>query len=245
MEDQFIVRLPESIQDRVNEDVKRGALSKLVIKMSTAKEGLLLYEGKSYPGTIVDLPCIIESHKTLDNRQFIKIADISKIFVFSEDLASGQKRAEEAALSGITPPMAYVRNRRFRKRLTKAPLIEEIEQAVAALLSKDQEALQVDVQVSNKDGSESEDDMSSLAAEIELNLLETEKTPQLAGPAPQPNAELALKREYLKELAAKLQEKQAQLEQTANPILKRRFQESITQLEQEKEQVEQAIQRLL
>ncbi|KAI5190173.1 transcription initiation factor TFIID subunit 7 [Nematocida sp. AWRm77] len=246
MEDQFIIRPPESLQDKINEDVKNGALNKISIKMNSSKEGVLMYEGNTYPGCIVDLPCIIESHKTLDNRQFIKIADISKMLVFSEDAASVQKKADEASLSGITPPMAYVRNRRFRKRLTKAPLIEEIEKAVAALLQKDQEAVQVEVQVTNKDGSESEeDDMSSLAAEIEMNLLENERVLQTAEePTPQLNPELDEKKEHIKEILSKIQEKKQQLEKIANPILKKRFQESITLLEQEQAQIEEEIQRL-
>ncbi|KAI5181906.1 transcription initiation factor TFIID subunit 7 [Nematocida sp. AWRm80] len=245
MEDQFIIRPPESIRDRINEDVRKGNINKVFIKMISSKEGILTYEGKTYTGYITDLPCIVESHKTLDNRQFIKIADISRVFVFVDDPAVAQKQAEEASLSGLTPPMAYVRNRRFRKRLTKAPIIEEIEKAVSRLIEKDQEAIRVDVQVVNKDGEESEEDVSSLAAEIENNLLETEKHfIPIDHLTAQDNEELIQKEVSLKELLIKIQEKKEQLDQIANPILKKRFQESIQQLEQEKEKVEQEITRI-
>ncbi|OAG31882.1 transcription initiation factor TFIID subunit 7 [Nematocida displodere] len=245
MEEQFIIRPPESIADRINEDVKKGALSNIAIKMISSKEGILTYDGKTYTGCITDLPCIIESHKTLDNRQFIKIADIAKIFVFSDEASSLPAQAEEASLSGLTPPMKYVRSNRFRKRLTKAPIIEEIEKAVSRLLEKDKEAIRVDVQVMNKDENESEEDVSSLAAEIELNLLESEKTAQsLPEQAEEPNEELSEREEQLKELLIRLQEKKEHLNTIANPILQKRFQETITQLENEKDVLEQIIKDL-
>ncbi|KAI5184937.1 transcription initiation factor TFIID subunit 7 [Nematocida homosporus] len=248
MEDQFIIRPPESIKDKLNEDVKKGAVHKITIKMISSKEGILTYEGKTYTGYLVDLPCIVESHKTLDNKQFIKIADISKIFVFSDDSANAQKIAEEASLSGLTPPMKYVRNRRFRQRLTKAPIIEEIEKAVARLLEMDKEALRVDVQVMNKDeGDESEEDVSSLAAEIELNLMESEKITRTIEPltTEQDNEELSKKEEELKDLLIKLQEKKEQLETITNPILRKRFQEGVDLLEQEKNEKEKEIAAIL
>ncbi|KAI5192201.1 transcription initiation factor TFIID subunit 7 [Nematocida minor] len=245
MEDQFIIRTPESIREKVNNDVKNGVINKLSIKMISAKEGILTYENKTYTGYIADLPCIIESHKTLDNRQFIKIADISKIFVFSDDASKAQETAEEASLSGITPPMKYVKTRRFRKRLTKAPIIEEIEKAVSSLLQKDKEAIRIDVQLINKSGSESEEDVSSLAAEIELNLLESEKNTQNSieyqEAAPE---ELKEKESHLKEILAKIEEKKEQINKISNPILKKRFQENIQQLMQEKEEIEEEIRKL-
>lgn len=33
----------------------------------------------SYASKLVDLPCIIESHKTLDNKQMFKVADICQV----------------------------------------------------------------------------------------------------------------------------------------------------------------------
>lgn len=246
MEDQFIIRPPESIRDRVNEDVKKGLIQKLSIKMISGREGILTYENKTYSGFITDLPCIIESHKTLDNRQFIKIADISKIFIFSDDPNMAEKEAEEATLSGITPPMKYVKIRRFRKRLTKAPIIEEIEKEVSNLLQKDKEALKVEVQVMNKGESDSDEDVSSLAAEIELNLLESEKNTQNSIEYPDTAAEdLKEKEKLLKELIGKIEEKKEQITKIVNPILKKRFYESMQQLEQEKQEIEEEIRDII
>lgn len=43
------------------------------------RKGEMLYEGKKYPLTLVDLPCVIESHKTLDRRTFYKSADVHQV----------------------------------------------------------------------------------------------------------------------------------------------------------------------
>ena len=37
------------------------------------------YNGMTYASKLVDLPCIIESQKTHDNRHLFKIADISQV----------------------------------------------------------------------------------------------------------------------------------------------------------------------
>ena len=39
---------------------------------------------KTLNTTLVDLPCISESLKTLDNKQFYKIADISQMIICHE-----------------------------------------------------------------------------------------------------------------------------------------------------------------
>ncbi|KAI5137453.1 transcription initiation factor TFIID subunit 7 [Nematocida ausubeli] len=246
MEDQFIIRPPESIRRKVSEDVKKGLIHKLVIKMVGAKEGTLTYENKTYRGVIIDLPCIIESHKTLDNRQFIKIADISKMFIFT-DKDIDLSELEKESISGITPPMKYVKTRRFRKRLTKAPIVEEIENEVAALLEKDKEAIRVDVQILNKDGSEEEEeDTSSLAAEIELNLLESEKNVQatIEVEIDSNTEERREKERLIQEIMDKIKEKKEQVERITNPILKKRFYESIQQLEKEKDEIQKELDRM-
>lgn len=78
--------------------------------------------------TLVDLPTIIESQKTLDKKQFYKVADISQMMLV--DPASGSDpfipqtngRHETDPYNyphGLTPPLKHVRQRRFRKKLSK------------------------------------------------------------------------------------------------------------------------------
>jgi len=44
------------------------------------------WENEDYTAKLVDLPCIIESQKTLDRKQFYKIADISQVIIINYTL---------------------------------------------------------------------------------------------------------------------------------------------------------------
>lgn len=101
-------------------------------------------DGKKYDTTLVDLPTIIESQKTLDNKQFYKIADICQVskdtdlftlwlmlsFVQMLVVDDGSSKDESQVPPprstdpytfdhGITPPLKHVRRRRFRQKLSK------------------------------------------------------------------------------------------------------------------------------
>jgi len=43
------------------------------------RKGYFVFEGRKYDVQLVDLPTIIESQKTLDKKQFYKVADISQV----------------------------------------------------------------------------------------------------------------------------------------------------------------------
>lgn len=95
----------------------------------------------TFPAKLVDLPCLIESHKTLDTKHMFKIADISQMLLVepndpttedssnnpnSEATTNGKEKKKEGFNiedfvypHGITPPMKWVRKRRFRKRAHK------------------------------------------------------------------------------------------------------------------------------
>lgn len=79
-----------------------------------------------YAAKLVDLPCIIESHKTFDNKQFYKIADISQMLVVEGPAPEPSAppppplhHDEYTWPHGLTPPLYNVRKRRFRKRINK------------------------------------------------------------------------------------------------------------------------------
>lgn len=101
-----------------------------------------------YAATIVDLPCIIEGLKSWDRRNFYKVADIHQMLVVTKRV----KDAEEAKDApppegvdpitwqfphGLTPPMHWVRKRRFRKRVDKRT-IEAVEDEVKRLIALDE-----------------------------------------------------------------------------------------------------------
>ena len=100
-----------------------------------------------YAAVLVDLPCILEGMKSWDRRGWWKSADICQML-----LVVGQVPDEEAAKvvplprevdqktyqypHGLTPPMRYVRKRRFRKRVSYRT-IEAVEEEVERLLKMD------------------------------------------------------------------------------------------------------------
>lgn len=106
------------------------------------------------------MPCIVESHKTLDNKQIFKIADISQMLLVEHAVAN-EGEAVEASSSrnatgksgfhgddyiyphGITPPMQWARKRRFRKRIHNRG-IDMVEKEVENLLNDDRRAERVE-----------------------------------------------------------------------------------------------------
>lgn len=107
---------------------------------------------------VVDLPSIIESLKTIDNKSFYKTADICQMIICKEepDLPTVEEESPNKNKKkdpnkvdkkylwphGVTPPCKNLRKRRFRKTLKKkfveAP---EIEKEVKRLLRADNEAV--------------------------------------------------------------------------------------------------------
>ena len=110
-----------------------------------------------FSAKLVDLPSIIESHKTLDNRQFFKVADISQMLLV-EDRIQDESQASSSASGrgfniddfiyphGITPPMKWARKRRFRKRAARRA-IETVEKEVERLLKEDKKAEKIEYEV--------------------------------------------------------------------------------------------------
>jgi transcription initiation factor TFIID subunit 7 len=78
-----------------------------------------------YGAKLVDLPTIIESSKTLDRKSLYKTADICQMLVVGDAisheetiLAYPSRPSDYAYPHGITPPLRWVRKRRFRKRIS-------------------------------------------------------------------------------------------------------------------------------
>lgn len=117
---------------------------------------------------VLDLPTIIESLKTIDNKTFYKTADICQIVICKEDddqtttdeeTPSKNKKKDPNKVDkkylyphGIAPPMKNVRRRRFRKTLKKKYVeAPEIEKEVKRLLRVDNEAVSVKWEVINEE----------------------------------------------------------------------------------------------
>lgn len=116
---------------------------------------------------VVDIPTIIESLKTIDNKSFYKTADICQMVICKEDddqhtdedNTQKSKKKDPNKVDkkflwphGVTPPTKNVRRRRFRKTLKKKYVeAPEIEKEVKRLLRVDNDAASVKWEVISED----------------------------------------------------------------------------------------------
>jgi len=170
LENQFILRLPAVPATALRAAVQSGVNLKdrLTIQIEqdqALRHGKVRFDGWSLPAKIVDLPSVIESHKTLDRKTFYKTADICQMMICRDDI--DEERIEEKIddgkkkdgkdkkflwAHGITPPLKNVRKKRFRKTLKKKFVdVPEIEKEVRRLFKSDGEAVHVRFEVSHAD----------------------------------------------------------------------------------------------
>lgn len=190
IEEHMIFRVPEGdMCNRLHELVKKREIPEDVkIHFKDNRKGYFVFEGRKYDVQLVDLPTIIESQKTLDKKQFYKVADISQMLLV--DPTSGSEpfipqtnsRLETDPYSfphGLTPPLKHVRQRRFRKKLSKRA-IEEVEREVERLLEIDATAEDVQYEVVDNREMEVESDAGTQDIDIDDSGDESESDEDLA-----------------------------------------------------------------
>lgn len=189
LEEQFILRLPTEgeLQKKVKDMVatrelgtRKGAAKhdgEPFFRFRDSRRGVFGFgkpdkpdKAQLYHAKFVDMPSIIESHKTQDaGRHMYKVADITQMLVVEGQIPPGQDPAffdKEFNLDdfiwphGLTPPMKHCRKRRYRKRANKrvrllfssmgligtnvsAQTIEQVERVIEELLTKDGRAKKV------------------------------------------------------------------------------------------------------
>lgn len=163
LESQFVMRLPEEPAKVLREVLKSGEnlKNRLTIQIENdMRQGEVRFDHWLMHAKIVDLPAIIESLKTIDNKSFYKTADICQMMICKEEPDLPSTEEESPAKNkkkdpykvdkkflwphGITPPTKNVRKRRFRKTLKKKYVeAPEIEKEVKRLLRADNEAVSV------------------------------------------------------------------------------------------------------
>uniref|UniRef100_A0A1B6BZ07 TAFII55 protein conserved region domain-containing protein n=1 Tax=Clastoptera arizonana TaxID=38151 RepID=A0A1B6BZ07_9HEMI len=172
LESQFILRLPLEAAKALREALRSGVTSlkdRLTIKLENdIRYGEVKVDNWIFHAKVLDLPTIIESLKTIDNKSFYKTSDICQIVICKEedDLTTTddesplkQKKKDPNKVDkkflwphGITPPMKNVRKRRFRKTLKKKYVeAPEIEKEVKRLLRGDNDAVNVKWEVINEE----------------------------------------------------------------------------------------------
>lgn len=161
IEEDFILRmLPGEHCDYIREAVAEqrfgpksqgGADIRLRFLRTDGRRAVLSVLGTLYAATLVDLPCIIEGMKSWDRKAWHKSVDISQMLLIlgpikNEEEANNyplpKRDIDEKTMQyahGLTPPMRWVRKRRFRKRVNRAA-IEDVEKEVERLLAEDAKA---------------------------------------------------------------------------------------------------------
>jgi len=175
LENQFIMRFPEGeAAQALKKAIESGASNlkeRLFIQLEPDKtsnnqylrKGRVQFDGWNFTSRLVDLPTIIESHKTIDNNTLYKTADICQIMICKEGDEFEKEEAESPSKKkkdpnkvdkkfiwphGLGPPLKNCRKRRFRKTLKKKYVeAPEIEKEVKRLLRTDNEATSVNWEV--------------------------------------------------------------------------------------------------
>lgn len=115
------------------------------------RRAVVTIKGRMYAAALVDLPCIVETMKSWDKKGWWKVADIHQMLLVL-GRCSNDEEAKNMPLPrgtvnptnfqyahGLTPPMHWVRKRRFRKRLSYKDTAN-IEEEVQKLLEDDERA---------------------------------------------------------------------------------------------------------
>lgn len=97
------------------------------------KYGKLLFKGKEYPLSVLNLPCVTETYKTFDDINYVKVTDVGQVLVVGEPEPA---RVQGEALDGITPPMRNARNRIFKPQQEVDPqLVNDVEYSLLTILA--------------------------------------------------------------------------------------------------------------
>ncbi|KAF7408337.1 hypothetical protein HZH66_002874 [Vespula vulgaris] len=175
LESQFILRLPVDSAKVLRDTLRSGAPLKdrLNIKLENdMRYGEVRLDHWLLHAKVVDLPTIVESLKTIDNKSFYKTADICQMLICKEEddhtttdeeSPMRQKKKDPNKVDkkflwphGVTPPTKNVRRRRFRKTLKKKYVeAPEIEKEVKRLLRVDNDAVNVKWEVICEDEDQS------------------------------------------------------------------------------------------
>ncbi|EEB06753.1 transcription factor TFIID complex subunit Taf7 [Schizosaccharomyces japonicus yFS275] len=150
IEEQIMLRMPpgedcDYVRKAIeNREVGRGA--DIWIKFKDNRRAVIHVNGHMYAAKLVDLPCIIESSKSYDKKVVFKTADISQMLLVEKRIEHEDdvpmdplKLKDYVYPHGVTPPMHWVRQKRFRKRVSNRT-IEAVEAEVDRLLALDEQA---------------------------------------------------------------------------------------------------------
>uniref|UniRef100_A0AAY4EG40 TAFII55 protein conserved region domain-containing protein n=1 Tax=Denticeps clupeoides TaxID=299321 RepID=A0AAY4EG40_9TELE len=197
LESQFVLRLPVEYASTVRRIAQSSSMNqkdRLTIELhADGRHGIVRVDRVPLACKLVDLPCILESQKTVDKKTFYKTADVCQMLVCTVDGdlyppleeptgtadAKGKKKDKDKDKKfvwnhGITCPLKNTRKRRFRKTAKKKYIESpDVEKEVKRLLSTDAEAVSVRWEVIAED--------ESKEAEINGSLGNLDSSPGTSG----------------------------------------------------------------
>ncbi|KAF1826086.1 uncharacterized protein K489DRAFT_312171 [Dissoconium aciculare CBS 342.82] len=108
------------------------------------RRAVVKVRGNTYAAALVDLPCIVETMKSFDRKGWYKVADCCQMLYVlgpckSEEEAKNYRLPSDVDKEnfqfahGLTPPLHYVRKRRWRSRPNYNHAVEAEEQALRLL----------------------------------------------------------------------------------------------------------------
>ncbi|ELQ73959.1 Transcription initiation factor TFIID, subunit TAF7, partial [Trachipleistophora hominis] len=239
VEEHVILRIPDTLREQFDREIEELGHPDCEFDFTDSENITLRYKGTKYKASLIPLPCILEAQKTFDGNQFYKINDVANMLVvwpknYTEVEINHYTKIYAA--SGITPPLKFVKYRRWRERAQSLSAVEEVEKKVKELLERDKLATSVRIQTINADNEE--EDVSSLAAELEHNLLDEYLVDQKQFEEVAVESEMVreLKRQ-IAEIQEKIKEKKEFLKSATNIIVQRRFEEAIKNLSTELDEI--------
>lgn len=125
---QIIVRFPEHVAKHVTVDTAIAITPISYLGEESFRIFEVQLDSALYYGVLLDLPCIIESQKTLDWINYFKSSDICQMLLIIDSLQSLRERGgllsrvlikgeKYRAKSGISPGMRNITSRFFRREI--------------------------------------------------------------------------------------------------------------------------------
>ncbi|KAK6793161.1 hypothetical protein RDI58_012242 [Solanum bulbocastanum] len=137
MDEQFILRVPPSVAERIDRLLSENSSSEDKLDLSFSedgKTGSFVIGDEHFPASLLNLPCIVESYKTYDDNVLIKSADIGQMIMVREEGDPVPDVVEYR--HGLTPPMRDARRRRFRREPDLNPeLVRRVEKDLQNIMS--------------------------------------------------------------------------------------------------------------
>ncbi|KAL3687320.1 hypothetical protein R1sor_013629 [Riccia sorocarpa] len=161
MEEHFILRVPQSVAERLNRVLNEDPVSPLdnsidLSFLEDGRTGKFVIGKDSFPVALLDLPAVVESYKTYDDNVLIKTADIGQIIMVGEpdeQLPEGSEYKH-----GLTPPMRDARRRRFRREPDLNPdIVHQVENDLQNILAGGTAPAQIVEQEEDADDDAEED----------------------------------------------------------------------------------------